>query len=505
MAKNAKIWGLACFFFAVFLLVYANHFDNGFYFDDSHTIVENHYIREIRNIPLFFTDPTTFSVLPANQSYRPIVTTLNALDYWLSGALNPLYFHASIFFTYFLQLLFQFALFHWLFKSILQHQWNSYLALFATALYGLHPANAETINYIIARSDSFSTFMVVLTMAIFLRAQQRKKYWSFIPFALGLLAKPTTLMVVPIVFIYILLYENDTSPFHPHRWRLFGANRIKNIEFLLALALFGILVYGFTAFMTPKTWTPGGASTWHYLISQPYVIGSYFLTFFLPLHLSADTDWTSLETVLDGRFIVGVLFILALLAGSYLASLKRRHYPIAFGFLWFLFALAPTSSLIPLAEIKNDHRIFYPFIGLTMSISWGIGLLLVRGEEKIRANNFLAAALPACAAGLILAYGYGTYQRNIVWDLDASLWYDVTRKSPKNGRGLMNYGNTQMQKGNYDMARHYFNRALTLVPQYSYLHINMAILENATGHAERSEPYFKTALELDAYNPAASY
>ena len=70
MAKNAKIWGLACFFFAVFLLVYANHFDNGFYFDDSHTIVENHYIREIRNIPLFFTDPTTFSVLPANQSYR---------------------------------------------------------------------------------------------------------------------------------------------------------------------------------------------------------------------------------------------------------------------------------------------------------------------------------------------------------------------------------------------------------------------------------------------------
>ena len=75
----------------------------------------------------------------------------------------------------------------------------------------------------------------------------------------------------------------------------------------------------------------------------------------------------------------------------------------------------------------------------------------------------------------------------------------MTRKSPKNGRGLMNYGNTQMRAGNYDKARHYFNRALTLLPQYSYLHINMAILENTTGHAERSEPYFKTALELDAY------
>ena len=68
MAKNAKIWGLACFFFAVFLLVYANHFDNGFYFDDSHTIVENHYIREIRNIPLFLPTPTQ---RPAGQPVLP--------------------------------------------------------------------------------------------------------------------------------------------------------------------------------------------------------------------------------------------------------------------------------------------------------------------------------------------------------------------------------------------------------------------------------------------------
>jgi len=59
------------------LAAYANHFHNGFhFFDDQHTIVNNASIRELRNIPLFFRDATTFSALPSNQSYRPLVSTL---------------------------------------------------------------------------------------------------------------------------------------------------------------------------------------------------------------------------------------------------------------------------------------------------------------------------------------------------------------------------------------------------------------------------------------------
>ena len=63
---------------------YANHFHNSFHFDDAHTIVNNASIRELRNIPLFFRDATTFSSLPSNQSYRPLVSTLLAIDYRLA-------------------------------------------------------------------------------------------------------------------------------------------------------------------------------------------------------------------------------------------------------------------------------------------------------------------------------------------------------------------------------------------------------------------------------------
>jgi hypothetical protein len=70
---------------------YANHFENPFHFDDSHAVVDNAYIRSLRNAPLFFTDTQTFSSLPANRSYRPLISLSLAFDYWLAGGLKPFY------------------------------------------------------------------------------------------------------------------------------------------------------------------------------------------------------------------------------------------------------------------------------------------------------------------------------------------------------------------------------------------------------------------------------
>ena len=92
----ASLLGGALLLVAI-LVAYSNHFHNGFHMDDGHAIVNNISIRDLRNIPLFFRDATTFSVLPSNQSYRPLVSTLLAIDYWLAHGLEPFWFHLSIF------------------------------------------------------------------------------------------------------------------------------------------------------------------------------------------------------------------------------------------------------------------------------------------------------------------------------------------------------------------------------------------------------------------------
>jgi len=97
LRKNALgLLGNALLLLAV-LAAYANHFHNSFHFDDAHTIETNAAIQDLRNIPLFFRDATTFSALPSNQSYRPLVSTLLAIDYRLGGGVQPFWFHISIF------------------------------------------------------------------------------------------------------------------------------------------------------------------------------------------------------------------------------------------------------------------------------------------------------------------------------------------------------------------------------------------------------------------------
>ena len=82
---------------AALIAAYSNHFHNSFHFDDAHTIENYAAIRELRNVPVFLRDATTFSALPSNQSYRPLVSTLLVIDYKLGGGLDPFWFHLSIF------------------------------------------------------------------------------------------------------------------------------------------------------------------------------------------------------------------------------------------------------------------------------------------------------------------------------------------------------------------------------------------------------------------------
>src|SRR5262249_1855669 len=157
-----------------------NHFQNSFHFDDAHTIVNNAAIRELRNIPLFFTDARTFSSLPSNQSYRPLVSTLFAIDFKLGGQ-NPFWFHLSIF-TLFLALVLLIAF------VVYQLIDNLWIAFAAAALYGLHPANADTVNYIIASADVISTLGIVASFAIYVAFPDLRRYYIYVlPAAIAIL------------------------------------------------------------------------------------------------------------------------------------------------------------------------------------------------------------------------------------------------------------------------------------------------------------------------------
>lgn len=548
------------FLFSVIVLVlglfgtYWNHFDNSFHFDDAHTIEQNIFIRDLKgNYKKYFTDAKTLTPLPANQSYRPIVTLSYGFDYWLSTQLGkrtgekmqqlenagkigtpeyrdlmkeyqsehykyvakkgdapkPFIFHCSNFLWFLVQGFLMFFFILKVFDITAPHRFNRFFALFATALYMYHTVIAETINYICARSDSYSTMLVVLCFVMYQYWPIARRYFLYlIPMAISILIKPTGLMFAPLLVVYIVLIEQQIGLNTIFK----EINKLFKLPVLLAIIIpFAVAVAGYVYITgkTPDTFIPSTTSKFNYIITQPYVFLKYFEAFFLPIDLSADSDLKAFESIKDSRFFIGLVFVIAFFGLALYCSNKKQLRPIAFGIFWFFLSLLPSSSIIPFAEVINDHRMYFPFVGLVISFVWALVLLYRRYEQRILQSPALRIVLPAACVLLVSGYAYGTVQRNIIWHNDESLWYDVTIKSPKNGRGLMNYGLTQYQnawkewsEGHKDKAMYYINRAkkyytdaLKYVPNYSYLHVNLALTYDALGKFEGTPQKYNTTVE----------
>jgi Flp pilus assembly protein TadD len=458
------------------LAAYSNHFENSFHFDDAHTVVNNAAIQSLRNIPRFFTDATTFSSLPSNQSYRPLVSTLFAIDYAI-GHLKPFWFHLSIF-TLFLALVLLIAF------VVYQLIDNLWIAFGGAALYGLHPANADTVNYIVASAEIISTLGIVASFAVYAAFPHLRGYCIYVlPAAIAVLAKPPA-AIFPVLFAaYLVLFSGSSAK-----------RRLSEVAVPFLICAAALLV---VEAMTPKSWVAGARDAHNYLITQPYVTLLYFKTFFWSSSLSADYDVNPFTTTDDPQFWIGFAFIAALVTISIFLARCNKTRVIGFGLLWFLIALLPTS-LFPLAEAMNDHRTFLPYIGLVIALAGLISLLL---QARIAQHAIVKVALSFAILLILCASGYATFQRNNVWKTEETLWRDVVTKSPRNPRGLMNYGNTLMAKGDFAGALDYFHRAQSISPQYSVLLINLAIAEDATKQSAAAEQHFKDALRLAPASP----
>ena len=101
---------------------------------------------------------------------------------------------------------------------------------------------------------------------------------------------------------------------------------------------------------------------------------------------------------------------------------------------------------------------------------------------------------------LLLLCGYGVHVRNKVWRSEETLWLDDVEKCPRNGRGLMNYGLTQMAIGAYPAALDYFQRALIYTPNYPTLEVNLGIVQGQLHHAADAELHFVRAIALAPAN-----
>ena len=217
---------------------------------------------------------------------------------------------------------------------------------------------------------------------------------------LGILSKPPALIFPALLALWIVVIERPSTS---------AARREAWISVGIATTV-TVLAAWWLASHTPATHVTGASSPLRYVLSQPWVTLRYLGAFVAPVDLSADNDWALVGGWADARVWLGLLAVAGLVWLATQMGRRPLTAPVAFGVGWFLIALLPTA-VTPLAEVANDHRMYFPFVGLALAVVWGAWLLVQHGSVP---SNWRRTALPLLVAVLVVE-SVGVHARNRVW------------------------------------------------------------------------------------------
>jgi tetratricopeptide (TPR) repeat protein len=456
---SGRDWRPLLAFALVIAAVYANSLSIGYRFDDWHVLEKNPAIRSLANVPRFFVDPASTTVLPENMDLRPLLMTTFALNYALSGD-APWSWHVVN------------LLLHWLvvvlvFRIVRDHLWlgseRAAIAAAAALIVAVHPLNTEPVDYLSARSALLTA--VFYLGAFDAGAREQRALCAFL-LVLALLTKAIAVTLPLALLAHRLLAPRRT----PVPWR-----------FLAVLGVLAVCGLAYRTLLVPASTIASarqpGVTAWTYFMTQWSAYLYYVRLFLWPDALVVDRlDYPVAQSFFALRAWGSLLVLLGI--GAFAWSMRQRQPALAFAVVWYFVALAAESTVFPLAEPVNEHRPYLGMLGLASAA------VLVLWQLSTLATRRTAAAFTVVVALLTCALATATFARNWTWQDDYALWRDATVKAPANARAWLNAGHAAMQRGRLDEARRDLLQAHALSPCYAYVQMNLSALAARTGDAE---------------------
>ena len=450
------------------LLVYLNSLQNPFHYDDLHSIVDNPHIRELKNIPAFFVDPTLFSVEPGNAMYRPLLLSTFALNYAISGYQVWSYHLVSVL------LHLGCVLLVWEIGRMLL--WSDAAAGTAALVFGLHPINTEPLNYISSRSEVLAGFFLLLCFWAFLRRRERGGGLLLLvtAFVAGLLSK-STVIVLPALFL-----AGDLV-FWPTRlrrdFRLYGILSVMGILYLTVVWKF------LKKAMVGEPVRSYGEQIW----TQVKAFVFYLKLLLWPSGLNVDHQFLISDTFFDPFAASALVFMISLL-GLGLYHWKRHPLPL-FLLAWFLLVLAP-SSLVPLNVLVNEHRLYVPSVAFALIVGYFFKLIEAKGENWRKIGGVVVLVGLAGYAGV-------TVKRNQVWADVYSLWGDAAAKAPLMARPFIFLGDAYDRDGRKAEAMRAFERVIQRDPGFAQAYAKLGELYLEQRRYGEAEEMLRKGLEKE--------
>jgi tetratricopeptide (TPR) repeat protein len=469
--------------------VYLNALPNGFIYDDNVLLLNNPFIRDVRNIPeLFRRNFWTFEGAPPTSNYyRPLVNFFYLVAYQVSGS-NPAGFHATnILFHAGVSLLVFFITLKLLIRSPLPHVNSSLVSLVVSLLFATHPIHTEAVSWNSGLPDVSFSFFYLFAFYLYLTGGSSLTWWHAVSAGSFFLA---TLCKEPAITLPLVLLVHDYALSREPVWSV--KNLKKYLPYLLVAFIYMVIrisVLGAFAPLEPVE----KMGTVQSLINIFPLFTGYLKKMFLPIDLNFWTVFNPITSLLSEKGILG-LFVSGAFAGVAFLAFKKNRV-LFFGLLLFLIPLLPVFYTTGITGFFFAERYLYlPSFGFILSLvvfCFSVPILRWRSTIPLTLIFFLLAG----------AFATGTVVRNRTWKDAETLFADAAKKSPQSVIPHMEYGNALLAKDKTDQAIQQYQLAIAIDPKLYVLRYHLGLGYAKKGLLYEAIAQFSVASELNPYFP----
>lgn len=431
--------------------------DYGFAWDDDYYIVQNPALRDWSYLPRYFTDVTTMAggrYAENFKVFRPLRNISYLIDYSIAG-LWPPWWHSHHLLLHFVNGLLVFVLAGRLVRS-------RTAAVFAAALFLIHPVQSEVVCWLKGRDDLLMVFYVLLCVLVWTGRPPRRSFalqmalLSFLFFAACL--SKVQAVILPGLLLALGFFRRPRSGADEasEKFTYLSPRQILIAVSILMVQAGVIYVWRdrFIRTNVVEDYVPETFSQTLLIVVQTF--GHYFNLLVFPLRLRIEYDAADFSAPW-GDAGVGLSVVLVGVAAA-LPWFARRRFPIeGFGVLWILGFLLIVSRLIPAVMNSMGHGGgipgAFPILAERFLYVPAIGLALLSGALLARIEARSLAAASAVALILIGAMGYRARERAKDWATEERL-YTVTVRDAQPGsiRPLRNLLRVKVHLGKYGEA-----------------------------------------------------
>jgi tetratricopeptide (TPR) repeat protein len=531
IASNKTTLFLIIIILAVAFGVYFDSLLNGFVYDDIHQVLENPWIKDVRNIPTIFSENVwSFEGVPVvSNYYRPLMHIVYMLNYHIFG-LKPCGFHLVNILLHAGVSVLVFVIVVKLFgkiersnlppsffakegregdvtapeRSITQERNEVELplkqkkvlsaGLIAALLFATHPIHTEAVTWVAGLPEVSFTFFFLLSFYCYLRSREgaRGAYYvlsAVTTFFLATFCKETALVLPVILIVYDCTFRKKEKRFVDYLKR--------HIPYFVVVSVYLILRFRALGGFAPQP-AHIRLSAYGYGINVFPLFSQYLEKLLLPINLNAFYVLHPITSVFEAKGLVSIIITAAFIILTFIAL--KKNGVVFFGSLLLAVPLFPVLYIPALGEnIFTERYLYLPSLGyvilLTVLLSW-----VKEKLPHVMAN--ITIVLLIIVVGL---YTVGTVRRNGVWKDNLALFLDTARKSPDSALIHTNLGATYVEKGQLDAAMAEHQTAIRLKPSYPEAHNNLGVAYANKGLLDMAIAEFQTALRLQPNYPEAHY